>query len=95
MDQEKPAPAPVPIVTLGLAISLFLALSYILCIAGYLLLPGLPIQHSALAIFLPGFRLLTWRSFLAGLAESVAWGWYVALVFGSIYNFLLLRRHRT
>lgn len=92
MDHEKRASGPVPIATLGLALSLFLALSYILCIAGYKLLPNLPIEHSALAIFLPGFRLLTWRSFWTGLAESVAWGWYVALVFGSIYNFLRSRR---
>jgi len=92
MENEKSAPALVPITTLGLSLSLFLALSYVICIAGYLLLPNLPIQHSALAIFLPGFRLLTWGSFLAGLAESLAWGWYFAVLFGSIYNFVARRR---
>jgi hypothetical protein len=55
-------------------------------------LPGLPIQHSALAIFLPGFQLLSWRSFFLGLGESFLWGWYVALLFGPLYNFLAARR---
>ncbi|KMS58953.1 hypothetical protein V475_20600 [Sphingobium baderi LL03] len=79
-------------VTLGLALSLFLALSCLLCIAGCKLLANLPLQHSALAIFLPGFRLLTWRSFWMGLAQSVGWGWYGALLFGTIYNIRLSRR---
>jgi len=77
---------------LGMALSAFLAISYVLCIVGYLVLPGLPVKHEALAIFLPGFELLSWRTFLIGLAESYAWGWYIALVFGSIYNFFARRR---
>jgi hypothetical protein len=49
------------------------------------------VQHGALAIFLPGFELLSWRSYFLGLAESFAWGWYIALVFGSLYNFFVRR----
>jgi hypothetical protein len=64
----------------------------VLCITGYLLLPGFPIQHSALAIFLPGFQLLSWKSFWLGLGESFGWGWYIALLFGPLYNFLAARR---
>ena len=90
-DQPR-RPGLIPVFTLGLALSLFLALSYVLCISGYLLLPGLPVQHSALAIFLPGFELLSWRTFFMGLGESFAWGWYIALVFGPLYNFLVSRR---
>ena len=48
-------------------------------------------QHGSLSIFLPGFELLSWRSFFLGLAESFAWGWYVALVFGPLYNFFVRR----
>jgi len=77
----------VPIVTFGLSLSAFLTVSYVLCVAGYLIAPGLPVKHEALAIFLPGFELLSWRSFVIGLVESYAWGWYIALVFGGIYNF--------
>ena len=83
---------PIAIVTLGTALSLFLAASFVLCIVGYLLFPSLPIAHSALSIFLPGFTLLSWSSFLLGLVESVIWGWYVAVVFGAIYNAVARRR---
>jgi hypothetical protein len=82
----------VPVATLGMSLSLFFALSFVLCVLGYLVLPGLPVKHEALAIFLPGFELLTWQGFVIGLAESYAWGWYIALVFGSIYNFFARRR---
>lgn len=91
MPHEPARPALIPVVTLGLALSLFLAGSYVLCVLGYLFLPGLPVQHSALAIFLPGFELLSWKSFFLGLGESFGWGWYIALVFGPLYNFLASR----
>lgn len=84
-------PRTIPVLALGMGLSLSLALSYILCITGYLVLPGLPIAHSALAIFLPGFTLLSWPSFVLGLVESFGYGWYIALVFGPIYNFFAVR----
>ena len=81
----------IPVVAFGLSLSLFLTISYVLCVVGYLLFPGLLINHSALAIFLPGFELLSWRTFFLGLGESFAWGWYVALIFGPLYNFFAAR----
>jgi len=82
----------IPVFALGMGLSLFLAISYVLCVLGYLFLPGLPIAHSALSIFLPGFTLLSWPSFGLGLAESFGWGWYVALLFAPLYNFFAARR---
>jgi hypothetical protein len=82
----------IPIVTLGLALSAFFAVSYLICVLGYLLLPEFAIQHAALSTILPGFTLLSWPSFFLGLAESLLWGWYIALMFGSIYNFVARRR---
>jgi hypothetical protein len=82
----------IPVVTFGFSLSLFLTISYVLCVVGYLLLPGLLINHSALAIFLPGFELLSWRTFFLGLGESFAWGWYVALVFAPLFNFFAAPR---
>ena len=82
----------VPIAALGMSLSLFFAISFALCIVGYLIMPGLPVKHEALAIFLPGFELLTWQGFVIGLAESYAWGWYIALILGSLYNFFATRR---
>jgi hypothetical protein len=81
----------IPVLALGMALSLFLAISYVICVIGYLVFPGLPIDHAALAIFLPGFELLSWRTFLLGLVESLFWGWYVSLVLGPLYNFFAQR----
>lgn len=83
----------IPITALGHALSSFFILSYALCLLGYLALPGFSTQsHEALSIFLPGFTLLSWPSFFLGLIESFVWGWYIALVFGPIYNFFAGRR---
>jgi len=81
----------IPVLAFGMSLSLFLLISYVLCIIGYLIFPGLPINHAALAIFLPGFELLSWSSFFIGLIESVAYGWYIALIFGPLYNFFVMR----
>lgn len=82
----------IQVAVLGMSISLFLAISFVLCALGYLVLPGLPVKHEALSIFLPGFELLTWQGFALGLAESYAWGWYIALILGSLYNFFARRQ---
>ncbi len=81
----------IPVFALGMALSVSLAVTYLLCVLGYLFFPTLSIQHSALAIFLPGFTLLSWPDFFLGLVESFGWGWYAALVFGPIYNFFAAR----
>jgi hypothetical protein len=81
----------IPVLALGMSLSAFFVISYVICILGYLLFPGLPISHSSLSIFLPGFELLSWRTFLLGLVESFAFGWYVGLLFGSLYNFFVIR----
>ena len=84
----------ISIVILGLSLSVFFAISYVICIVGYLVAPGFPVQHAALSIFLPGFELLNWRSFFLGLVESFIWGWYIALVFGPLHNFFSRRMAR-
>lgn len=81
----------IPVVALGMALSLFLSVSYVLCVLGYVFWPNLPIEHSALSVFLPGFTLLTWTSFILGLVESFGWGWYIALIFAPLYNFFASR----
>jgi hypothetical protein len=80
----------IPVMALGTALSLFFVISYLICVTTYLI-PGLPISHAMLTIFLPGFELLSAWSFCLGLFESFAWGWYVALIFGPLYNFFALR----
>ena len=73
---------------LGLSLSLFLALSFTLCVPLGLVVPD-P-MHRPWLQFLPGFTWLTWPSFVLGLIES-AYGWYVALIFGPLFNFFAAR----
>lgn len=81
----------IPVLPFGIALSVFFILSFTLCVLSYLVLPEVSINHSALSIFLPGFKLLTWGSYFLGLVESAVYGWYIALVFGPIYNFCVTR----
>ena len=80
----------VPILALGLSLGTFLALTFVLCVLFDLWLPGQAMYQTWLRL-LPGFTWLTWPSFFLGLIESFAYGWYVALVFGPIYNFFAAR----
>ena len=76
----------IPIMALGLSLSLFLALSFVLCVLLGVVVPDFGL-HQPWLQFLPGFTWLTWPSFFLGLAESFAYGWYVALIFGPLFNF--------
>lgn len=78
------------IVVVGSSLGAFLAISFLLCIGLGLILPGWGL-HKPWLQFLPGFTWLTWPSFMLGLVESVAYGWYVALVFVPLFNALTSR----
>jgi hypothetical protein len=75
-----------PVVTLGLSLGCFLTFTYVLCVAFDLLFPGHAMYQTWLRL-LPGFTWLSWGSFLLGAVETFAYGWYVALVFGPLFNF--------
>ena len=87
---RPPVVSRIPIMTLGLSLSLFLGLSFVLCVLLGLVLPDLGL-HQPWLQFLPGFTWLTWPSFFLGLIESFAYGWYVALIFGPLYNLAAAR----
>lgn len=82
----------IPIAPLGLSLGLFFVISYLACILLYLIWPTAVLNHAVLVLFLPGFELLDWGSFLLGLVESFGYGWYIALIFGPLYNFFAQRR---
>jgi len=83
----------IPVLALGMSLSLFFVVSYVLCVLLYFWSPGMVANHAMLMLFLPGFELLTWPSFFLGLVESFGYGWYVALIFGPLYNFFATRWH--
>lgn len=86
----SPLDRTIPVLALGMSLGLFLALTYVLCVGFDLLFPGQAMYQTWLR-FLPGVTWLSWQSFLLGLIESFAYGWYVALVFGPLYNFFVTR----
>lgn len=80
----------VPVVALGMSLGSFLALTFVLCVLFDLWFPALA-MNPVWAPLLPGFSWISWNSFALGLVESFAYGWYVALVFGPLYNFFAAR----
>ena len=69
----------------GHATSLFLAVSYLLCVGFCLLLPGYQ-MHSAWAPMLPGFEWLTPIGFVFGLVGSYLYGWFIAIIWVPLYE---------
>ncbi len=70
---------------IGHATSLFLAISYSLCVAFDLLFPEYQ-MYQAWEKLLPGFTWLSWSSFFIGLIESYGYGWFFALVWAPLFN---------
>lgn len=85
--------ARIPILALGASLGTFFAITFVLCVLFDLWFPGQAMYQTWLRL-LPGFTWLTWPSFFLGLIESFAYGWYIALVFGPLYNFLAGRFSR-
>lgn len=73
------------IATLGLSLGAFLAISFLACIALGLIVPDGG-MHKPWLQFLPGFEWLTWRGTFSGLVWTQIYAWYVAVVFGGIFN---------
>lgn len=96
-SDRRAHPHSIPVAALGLSLSASFLISYLLCVLGFYLERSLgwslPIAHGALSVFLPGFAFDSWSRFFLGVAESLAWGWYVALIFGPLYNFFSVRLH--
>ena len=94
MVDDSPArrAALIAVVPLGMALGLFLVITYLACVALYLIAPDMGSGHAVLVLLLPGFKLLNWWSFFLGLIESFGYGWYVALILGPLYNFFAARQ---
>ena len=81
----------IPLVVFGLSLGIFFTVTYALCVLFYFLFPDMIQNHAVLSLFLPGFKLITWPSFLLGLVESFIYAWYVALIFCPLFNFFAAR----
>jgi hypothetical protein len=80
----------ISLVALGHTASLFLAITFTLCVLFDLAFPE-QAMFEAWRKLLPGFEWISWKSFFLGLAESYGYGWYFALVWAPLYNFFIGR----
>lgn len=91
MSQAGSTSTTIRIVPVGHALSLFLVITYLLCVGFGLLVPERFHMVEAWAPLLPGFKWLTWSGFIFGLIDSYVYGWYIAVVFVPLYR-LFTRR---
>ncbi len=93
-EQVVPTPQPtaprISLYALGMSLGLFLVISFVLCVLFDLLFPGYAMNRVWAPLF-PGFTWLSWPSFLIGLVESFAYGWYIAVILCPLYNIFAAR----
>ena len=73
------------IYAIGHATSLFLVISYMICIGFDLMFPE-HAMYEAWQKLLPGFTWLSWKSFFIGLVETYGYGWFFALIWTPLSN---------
>jgi hypothetical protein len=74
----------------GQATSLFLVITFTLCVGFDLLFPA-HAMYRAWENLLPGFTWISWTSFGIGLLESYGYGWFAALIWVPLYNVFAAR----
>jgi len=77
----------------GHATSVFLSITFTLCVAFDLVFPHMAMFGSWQAL-LPGFTWISWPSFFLGLVESYGYGWFAALIWVPLYNVFNARERR-
>jgi len=80
----------VHLVVLGQTASLFLAITFTLCVGFDLAFPEMA-MYEAWRRLLPGFEWIRWKSHFVGLIESYGYGWYFALFWAPLHNFFVAR----
>lgn len=75
--------------TVGLSLGTLFAVSYVLCVLFDLVFPGWA-MYQVWQRLLPGFG---WSAigFLIGLVETVLYGFYIAVIYVPVYNYLYRR----
>lgn len=90
---SQPVKAPeLRLVPVGHALSMFLVITFVLCVLWGLATPPALHMHRAWEALLPGFEWLSWKSFFYGLVGAYLYGWYTAAVLVPLYRFFARRR---
>lgn len=78
----------ISLLAVGHATSLFLAITFVLCVAFDLAFPH-HAMYEAWRKLLPGFEWISWSTFVSGLVQSYSYGWYFALIWVPLHNYFL------
>ncbi|MDF1671156.1 MAG: DUF5676 family membrane protein [Roseovarius sp.] len=70
----------------GMSVGIFLAISFILCVGFGLIFPTMTMYQAWLPL-LPGFAWISLSSFVIGLVETFAYGWFIAVLFVPLFNY--------
>jgi hypothetical protein len=81
---------PMSVVPLGFTLSAFFVISFILCLLAALVLPVEGMRMVFEALF-PGFVWLNATSVVVGLLWAAFFGWYIAILFAPIRNYVYRR----
>lgn len=87
---SKHTPPHIPVAILGWSLGIFLAISFVACVVFGLIFSGATMYQAWLPL-LPGVSWMSWGSFILGVIETFAYGWYVALIFAPLFNFFAAR----
>ncbi len=82
----------IPVKALGWSLGIFFGLTFAICVAFGLLFSGASMYQAWLPLF-PWITWMSWPSFILGLVEAFAYGWFVALIFGPLFNYFSSREH--
>lgn len=82
--------AHIPIQALGWSLGLFLAIAYTICVLFDLVFPGQSMT-GLWAPLLPWVEGIGLGSYALGVVETLLYGWFVALIFGPLFNFFAER----
>lgn len=80
----------IPIAVLGWSLGIFLAITFAICVVFGLIFSGATMYQAWLPL-LPWVTWISWGSFVLGLVEAFAYGWFVAVIFAPLFNFFAAR----
>ena len=87
----RPRAQRINILILGATLTIFLSLTYFLCLLIGIMFPHMPLSHTFVGFFVSLSEVFDWYDLLIGLIEAVLAGWYFAAVFGMLYNIIVAR----
>ena len=87
ISPAPPRAALINIGALGVATSVTLVVLYVLCAVVAMALPDIALSHAWLTLFTTAPIGSMW-GLIEGIISSIVFGWVIALVLGSVYNWI-------